>query len=223
MNPAAIILILLGFVVCGSALVCTVRLYLFSCELTNPRPLRASVFLLGGTALITGLQFVFPEILSSLRRNAEGLRAGEWWRIVTPLFVQSGGWGHACVNGIAALIFCPLGERLYGKGMLALYFIPGLVGEIVGYSWVPDGAGSSLGICGVMGGLLTLAYLHRQQIPGPTGIFVMAGLCGAMILSLLRDLHGPSILAGALLASMMPSRPGLVPKFTAPGRQTTKV
>ena len=113
------------------------------------------MFIIGSTALITGLQFVFPDVLGALRRNREALLAGEWWRMVTPLFVQAYGWGQSCINGVAAIIFCPLAERLYGKRLLALYFIPGVLGEIFAYFWNPNAAGSSLGIVGVTGGLFS--------------------------------------------------------------------
>src|SRR5450759_2696532 len=86
--------------------------------------------------------------------------------MVTPLFVHAYGWWHACVNGIAAIIFCPLAERLYGKKVWALYFIPGVVGQMFGYLWSPYLAGSSLGIAGVMGGLLAYVVLHRRELSG---------------------------------------------------------
>ena len=86
-----------------AALGCALQLYRFSLRKTKPPPVIA-VLIIGFTALITGLQFVFPEVLTALRRNREALLAGEWWRMVTPLFVQAYGWGHACINGVAAVV-----------------------------------------------------------------------------------------------------------------------
>ena len=113
---------LLGtLVVAIGSLGCALQLYRFSRGKTRPVPV-ITLVIIGSTALVTGLQFVFPEVLTALRRNREALLAGEWWRMVTPLFVHAYGWWHACVNGVVAIILCPLAERLYGKKLWALYF-----------------------------------------------------------------------------------------------------
>jgi membrane associated rhomboid family serine protease len=126
-------LIITGVAECltiASALVCAIRLHRFSVKVTNPRPPFVAVLIIGVTSVITGLQVLFPEILSEFRRNWDALRAGEWWRMVTPLFVQAYGWKQCCFNGITALFLLPLAEKLCGKRLLALYFISGIVGEI---------------------------------------------------------------------------------------------
>src|SRR5688500_10205499 len=60
---------------------CTVQLYRFSRNGKYSLPV-ATILIIGVTALITGLQFVFPEVLADFRRNREALLAGEWWRMV---------------------------------------------------------------------------------------------------------------------------------------------
>jgi rhomboid protease GluP len=191
--------LLVNIVVTIAAWGCAIYLYR-SAKQQKRSPAIVSALIIGITALITGLQFVFPEILSACRRNREALLAGEWWRMVTPLFVQANDWKHCVVNGIAAIVFCPLAERLYGKGLLALYFVPGVLGEIFGYAWRPHGAGSSLGIAGVIGSLFTFTFLHRQEIPGGARVLAMGGFAGAMALCIYSDTHGPPILIGGLLA-----------------------
>ena len=154
---------LLGtLVVAIGSLGCAFHLCRLSRGKTGPVPV-ITLVIIGSTALVTGLQFVFPEVLTALRRNREALLAGEWWRLVTPLFVHAYGWWHACVNGVAAIIFCPLAERLYGEKLWALYFVPGVVGQIFGYLWSPDTAGSSLGIAGVIGGLFRLCRFASSR------------------------------------------------------------
>ncbi|HVZ21684.1 MAG TPA: hypothetical protein VG871_11505, partial [Vicinamibacterales bacterium] len=70
-------------------------------------PLRsAALFAL--TALVTGLQFVFPAVLSLFRRDLDGLRAGEWWRLVTPLFVQPAGTSQVLANAFFLATFLPI-------------------------------------------------------------------------------------------------------------------
>ena len=123
--------------------------------------------------------------------------------MVTPLFVQAYGWWHLCINGVAAIVLCPLADRLYGKRLLILYFVPGVFGEIFAYFWSPNGAGSSLGIAGVMGGLFAYIFLQRQVLSNSARLFAMCGIAGAVVLCFARDIHGPPILLGVLLASMM--------------------
>jgi membrane associated rhomboid family serine protease len=40
------------------------------------------------TTLLTVLQYRQPEIRLALWRDPEQLRAGQWWRLLTALFVQ---------------------------------------------------------------------------------------------------------------------------------------
>jgi membrane associated rhomboid family serine protease len=194
--------IIAGGLTVGSAAACTAGLYRLPVTANRPLPI-AAILLIGVTAVITALQFPFPEILATFRRNPDALRSGEWWRMVTPLFVQSDGWIQCLVNGIAALMFCPLVEKLYGQRMLALYFIPGIAGEIVGYMQNSRGAGSSLGIGGVMGGLFGFALMHCLEGFKYRIILGIIGLCGAIILTLCGDRHGPPILVGAVLGCIM--------------------
>jgi membrane associated rhomboid family serine protease len=176
-----------------------------------------AIAIIGFTAVITGLQFAFPEVLTAFRGNREALLTGEWWRIVTPLFVQAYGWWHACVNGVAALVLCPLVERLYGKRLLILYFVSGVLGEIFAYFWEPNGAGSSLGIAGVMGGLFAYVFLQRQVLSSSSRLFAICGIAGAVVLCFARDIHGPPILLGVLLASILTTfRPGPIKDWKAP-------
>jgi rhomboid protease GluP len=181
---------------------CAIYLYRFA-KRRKRSPAIVSALIIGMTALTTSLQFVFPQILRAFRRNPEALLAGELWRIVTPLLVQSNGLRQCVGNGVAAIIFLPLAERFFGKRLWALYFIPGVSGEVFAYLWGLDGAGSSLGIAGVMGSLFAFAILHRRELPGLVHVAVMFGFTAAVVLCLCRGSHGPPMLIGLLLASMM--------------------
>lgn len=185
-----------------TAVGCAIYLYRFA-KRPKRSPAIVSVLIIGMTALTTGLQFLFPEMLSAFRRNLEGLLAGEWWRMVTPLFVQSHGLRGCVGNGVAAIIFLPIAERLYGKRLWALYFVPGVSGEVFAYAWGLDGAGSSLGIAGVMGSLFAFTFLHRRELPGLARVASMFGFTAAVVLCLCRGTHGPPMLIGLLLASSM--------------------
>jgi rhomboid protease GluP len=161
----------------------------------------ATLTLLAITGLTTGLQFVFPEILTALRRNPDALRAGEWWRIITPLFVHAEGWPQILFNFTAIAIVGTIVERLYGSRLwLLLYFAAGLTGEIAGYAWKPHGAGASVGGAGLLGALATWLLSRKTPLQPRIGGGLL--LLGAVVLTAFRDLHGPPILLGAGVAAL---------------------
>ena len=49
----------------------------------------ATLSILLVTAVLTGLQFAFPQILPALMRTPAAVTRNEWWRLVTPLFVHA--------------------------------------------------------------------------------------------------------------------------------------
>jgi len=217
MKPEIISRLLASVVVAAATFGCAAHLYRHSRNTKHSLPIVA-ILIIGVTALITGLQFIFPEVLAGFRRNREALLAGEWWRMVTPLFVQALGWKQCFINGAAAVIVCPLAERLYGKRLVILYFVSGVLGEIFGYVWSPNSAGSSLGIAGVVGGLFAYAFLHRREVSTQAHILATLGFVAAVVLCFSRDTHGPPILIGALLASSMTMLwPNKSPEPTAVG------
>jgi membrane associated rhomboid family serine protease len=211
----------------------------------------ATVVVLGITASATSMQMIYPEVLAALRRNPEALAAGEWWRMVTPLFVHSDGWVQIIVNLVGIAVVGSLVERLFGTWRwLALYLITGVIAETISYVWEPYGAGASIALCGLIGGLLVWIFEYGQPVrtfaslfivyliaglvgyaidgftldiilavlfggvfgvllrrPGPDRSIARAlasvGAAGAIMLTVLRDNHGPALLVGAALAALM--------------------
>lgn len=157
------------------------------------------------TALVTGLQFVLPEIVPALQRDAERLTAGEVWRVVTPLFVQPGGLGQALPNAFFLIAFVPLAERVYGWGMLAIYFAAGIAGQLSNYAWGVGGGGSSTAAFGVMGGLFVYVLRQRGRLSTIYAALAGLGLAG-VVLVVFRDSHGVGLLAGAFVALALPLR-----------------
>jgi membrane associated rhomboid family serine protease len=62
----------------------------------------------------TGLQLIFPEELNALRRNPSAFSADEWWRLVTPMFVQSDGWPQIIFNFLGIALIGPIVEWIFG-------------------------------------------------------------------------------------------------------------
>jgi rhomboid protease GluP len=68
------------------------------------------------TTVLTVLQFPFPEVRLALWRDRHALAAGQWWRLVTPLFVQYDAvWQIVVVFAFIAGIGV-LAERVLGHG-----------------------------------------------------------------------------------------------------------
>jgi rhomboid protease GluP len=165
----------------------------------------ATVSLLAITALVTTSQFIFPAVLSALRRDPEALRAGQWWRLITPLFVHAEGWAQIVFNFTAIAIIGTIVERTYGSRLwLIFYFAGGLTGEIAGYAWNPRGAGASVAGAGLLGALAI--WLLSRKTPFQPRIGGGILLVGALALSAFHDLHGPPILAGACIAALLQSK-----------------
>jgi len=92
---------------------------------------------------------------------------GEWWRLLTSLFIHFGVI-HLAFNMWALATFGPLTERLYGSvNYLLIYIIAGVMGSLASISWRPDvnSAGASGAIFGILGALLAVHLRNRKTMP----------------------------------------------------------
>jgi rhomboid protease GluP len=110
------------------------------------------------------------------------LVGGEWWRIVTAMFV------HVGILHLATNMWCLwnlglLAEPLMGSaGVLAVYILTGAAGNLLStlYNWwgnnldwvkyhdlgvFPAGAGASGAVFGIAGALIILLKSHRLPVP----------------------------------------------------------
>jgi rhomboid protease GluP len=151
------------------------------------------------TAVSTGLHFVDPHVVPSLMRTPDVVARREWWRWITPFFVNRGGWLEIGVNLTLLAVLGAISERIFGaRRWLFLYVAAGIVGEVAGYAWKPVGAGSSVAIAGLLGGVAAWLLFARKTPAAIVAGSVVA--VGALALTASRDLHGPPILAGFFIA-----------------------
>jgi membrane associated rhomboid family serine protease len=110
------------------------------------------------------LQAMSPAVLSALRRDPSALAAGEWWRILSPLLVLDGDiWWHFAYDTLGLILVGAVVERWLGPARwLLLFLAAALAGELAGYAWDPYGAGVSVGLCGLIGGLVIWQIRHSQ-------------------------------------------------------------
>ena len=193
-----------GITITASMVCCVAYLYKHRWQHLKARPLVASTLIITLTILTFGTQVAYPEVLQALRRDLVGLKAGEWWRLVTPLFVQPGGVFQFLFNMMFLIVLLPMGERLYGARIWALFFVPGVVGQLVNYAWGASGlGGSSTAVFGVMGSVLVYVLWYRKSAPIQYPVFAGFGICGAVVMCFTRDGHGPGLLTGAALATLI--------------------
>ncbi|MGA3371345.1 MAG: rhomboid family intramembrane serine protease [Terracidiphilus sp.] len=121
-----------------------------------------------------------PEQLMYFGADHAGavLQYGQWWRIVTAMFV------HVGILHLATNMWCLwnlglLAEPLMGSaGVLAVYILTGAAGNLLStfYNWVwpmrdaggisfPVGAGASGAVFGIAGALIILLKSHRLPVP----------------------------------------------------------
>ena len=124
------------------------------------------------------------------------LMGGEWWRIVTAMFV------HVGILHLATNMWCLwnlglLAEPLMGSaGVIAVYLLTGAAGNMLstrhelgdlpqfagGPDFLPAGAGASGAVFGIAGALIVLLKSHRLPVPplrAETAAQVSDLLCGA--------------------------------------------
>ena len=164
----------------------------------------ATVSVLAVTAVLTVLQYPFPQVRLALWRDPNALAAGQWWRLVTPLFVQYDAvWQivvvFACIAGVGVLA-----ERIFGHGWwLLLYLGCGVIGQAFGYRWEPPDAGASVAAAGLLGAvcawLLSPAGPRQAQVRVWGVVWPLAGV----VLTAMGNMHGPPLLVGFGLGALL--------------------
>ena len=130
---------------------------------------------------------------------------GEWWRVFTAAFLHIGPV-HLAMNMLALLIFGSELERQLGRGrFLGLYLLSALGGavaiQLFGDPRVPV-AGASTAIYGLLGGLLVLMIVGRQDLRGLLTLLALNVFISVLPgVSLLGHLGG--LVAGLLVAGLL--------------------
>ncbi|MEO6084665.1 MAG: rhomboid family intramembrane serine protease [Umezawaea sp.] len=113
-----------------------------------------------GIALVAAVaQYAMPSVVAVLQREPGN---GQWWRLVTPLLVQTLGWYQVVTNLVTLALVGVVAERLLGRWRWVVLFAAGTIGgQIAAYSWQEPGGGDSIAICGLAGGVLVWLLVNR--------------------------------------------------------------
>ena len=100
---------------------------------------------------------------------------GEWWRVITSMFLH-GGFMHVLFNMFSLFLFGPELEKIAGKmRFLTIYFLAGIFGSAA--TFVTQDAlyasiGASGAIFGIIGAFGALVYYTRKSFPQLTTNYV---------------------------------------------------
>jgi len=179
-----------------------------------------------GTLAVSVAALASPALMWVMTRNLAQLRAGQWWRIITPVLVQPDGWGQLVLNLLGVVVVGAALERRTSRSCWALTYLLGGVGSIVVIStWHPTdlGGGSSDAVAALIGALTVLLTAenhdhrdHHDRPGSPPWTGWPAQLYGVFFAAYLTalDLGGVwwSILAGnATIAVFVVARRALSP------------
>ena len=117
--------------------------------------LRRPPLLTAGVAAVTAVVGVgglmAAAVLEALQRTPAA-RDGQWWRWLTAMLVQDGGWAGTLSNLLFLVALRAAVEQVVGRlPWVGAYLVAGLAGQVAGQFWQPVGAGNSVAVCGLAG------------------------------------------------------------------------
>ncbi|MGH9328350.1 MAG: rhomboid family intramembrane serine protease [Terriglobia bacterium] len=141
-------------------------------------------------------------------------RAGQYWRLVMPMFLHIG-LPHLAVNMFALCILGAFLEPLYGYGRFTLlYVISGMGGALLSMEASSHiAAGASGAIFGIAGAMLVIGLLHPGVVPRRWKNLFGAGILAAIVVELVFGrfiqhidnwAHLGGLLVGLFLAWLIP-------------------
>ncbi|HLR53452.1 MAG TPA: rhomboid family intramembrane serine protease [Pseudogracilibacillus sp.] len=159
--------------------------------------------------IINVLQLQIGEIIYSWSVGANYLVSyGEYWRLLTPVFLH-GGFSHVLFNSFALVLFAPALEQMLGKfRFVTFYLLTGIIGNVGTYIMAPMSQTLHLGASGAIYGLFGIyifMVLFRKQLIDAanaqivTVIFVLGVLMSFMQPNINISAHLFGALGGFLL------------------------
>lgn len=153
---------------------------------------------------------------------ASEVQRGQWWRMLSATFLHSGAI-HLLMNMVGLWSIGQLVERIYGhRPYLLIYLGAALAGSGLSLHFAAQrlvSVGASGAVFGIAGALLVAVFQHRARLPKVFGRQNLSGMGFFVFYSLMQGFthggidngaHVGGLLAGALLAYILPKRFDLV-------------
>jgi membrane associated rhomboid family serine protease len=142
-----------------------------------------------------------PGLADALRRNPGKLRDGQWWRLVSPALFQPDKPFLVAATFLLVAIVGVAFEWRFGRARWILFYLAGAIsGHAAGHVFQPHGAGASVAGAGLLGGFVGWVL---KRGPAPLRVGAVIWLAFAVVDTVLRDIHGVPILAGAALGLLL--------------------
>jgi membrane associated rhomboid family serine protease len=139
---------------------------------------------------------VAPDLLGALGRAPGELADGHWWRLVTSLVVQDGGWPGTLFNLAELAVLGLTAERTLGAvRWSAVWLAAGVGAQFWGLLVQPHGGGNSVATFGLAAALAALALVRGV---GVSRLLGSLSLVAALVLVVLRDVHSGASVLGAV-------------------------
>lgn len=120
---------------------------------------------------------------------ASEVQKGEWWRLLTAMFLHSG-FIHLFMNMIGLLSIGITVERIYGHRLFTLiYFGSGLIGSALSLNYGAQSVvsvGASGAIFGIAGAMMVGMYQHKDKLPKTIGKQSIGGIAIFIVFTLLN-------------------------------------
>lgn len=138
------------------------------------------------------IQLVIPGFTELFVLNSEALYGGQYWRFLTAIFLH-GSAMHLLYNLFALFFFGLSLERLIGsRRFLIVFFVSGIIGNIVAVNFYPSSLGASGAIYGIIG---SLSVINPFMFVWAFGLLLPMFI--AAILWIIGDLMGVFGLGGS--------------------------
>lgn len=118
--------------------------------------------------IITMVPYIGDEVFYTGMSVNYLIGNGQWWRVVTSLFLHAG-FMHVLFNMFSLFLFGPELEKIAGKArFLTIYFLAGIFGNVATFVTQDNmyaTVGASGAIYGIFGAFAALVYYTRRTMP----------------------------------------------------------
>ncbi len=177
--------------------------------LARPRLPVVTLVATGFAVVAAIVQYAVPGAVPALQRDPVALSHGQWWRLVSPLLVQTLGWYQVLTNLVTLVLVGAVAEWVLGRWQwLAFLAVGTAAGEIAAYAWHEPGGGDSIAICGLAGAAAIAMLAARTPVPrylAQPVVYYVAALTGWGLFGLAGAGIGVLVTAVAL-AARVPQR-----------------
>jgi membrane associated rhomboid family serine protease len=163
--------------------------------------------LLGGSTPLTLWGAVVPFV--SYGNEVHGVATGEWWRLITAMFLHYGVL-HLLMNMYALWIIGRELEANLGRArFLALYLLAGLGGNVASYLFSPGSisVGASTAVFGLMAAVFVILKRLNRSVAPIVPVIVINLIFTFVISNISVSGHLGGLIVGALVAVVLAYAP----------------